>query len=90
MNKMQYWSYCKTIGKIERLCEENGVLLTKVNPAYTSQTCSNCGCVDKKSRNGENYICQHCGYEIDADLNASINISRMGVYNPHNPINKFH
>jgi IS605 OrfB family transposase len=90
MNKMQYWSYKQTIDKLERLCEENGVLLTKVNPAYTSQTCSNCGCVDKKSRNGESYICQHCGYEIDADLNASINISRMGVYNPHNPINKFH
>jgi putative transposase len=90
MNKMQYWSYYKTIGKLERLCEENGVLLTKVNPAYTSQTCSNCGCVDKNSRNGESYVCQHCRYKIDADLNASINISRMGVYNPHNPINKFH
>ena len=85
MNKMQYWSYRSVIDKLERLCEENGVLLTKVNPAYTSQTCSNCGCVDKKSRKGELYNCQHCGYVNDADINASINIARMGVYSPHSP-----
>ena len=85
MNKMQYWSYRSVIGKLERLCEENGVLLTKVNPAYTSQTCSHCGCVDKKSRQGEIYSCQHCGYVNDADINASINISRMGVYSLHSP-----
>jgi IS605 OrfB family transposase len=42
MNKVQRWSYPKTKRKLERLCEENGVLLTKVNPAYTSQKCSLC------------------------------------------------
>jgi len=85
MNKMQYWSYRLVTGKLERLCEENGVLLTKINPAYTSQTCSNCGCVDKKSRQGETYSCQHCGYVNDADINAAINIARMGVYSLHSP-----
>ena len=90
MNKLQRWSYTKTIGKLERLCEENGVLLTKVNPVYSSQTCSNCGCVDKKSRNGEVYKCQHCGYVNDADINAAINILRTGVYSPCSPINKLH
>ena len=85
MNKMQYWSYRSVISKLERLCEENGALLTKINPAYTSQTCSNCGCVDKKSRKGEIYSCQHCGYVNDADINASINIARMGVYSLHSP-----
>jgi IS605 OrfB family transposase len=85
MNKMQYWSYRSVIDKLERFCEENGILLTKVNPAYTSQTCSSCGCVDKKSRNGELYNCQHCGYVNDADINAAINISRMGVYSLHSP-----
>ena len=82
MNKVQRWSYPKTAIKLARLCEENGVSLIKVNPAYTSQTCSNCGTVDKLSRNGEEFSCQHCGYLIDADLNASINILRLGVYSP--------
>ena len=82
MNKVQRWSYPKTAIKLARLCEENGVSLLKVNPAYTSQTCSNCGTVDKASRNGEQFSCQHCGYLSDADLNASINILRLGVYSP--------
>ncbi|MFW6173827.1 MAG: zinc ribbon domain-containing protein [Elusimicrobiota bacterium] len=54
---MQYWSYRSAIGKLERLCEENGILLTKTNPTYTSQTCSSCGCVNKGSRKGELYQC---------------------------------
>ena len=89
MNKMQRWSYTQCIDKLERLCEENGILLTKVNPAYTSQCCSSCGHIDKLNRSGERFKCQCCGYENDADVNAAINISRMGVYNPHSPINKF-
>lgn len=79
MNKLQRWSYSKTTDKLERLCEENGVLLTKVGPAYTSQTCSQCGYVDKNARNGEVYHCQHCGLIIDADTNGAINILYRGV-----------
>lgn len=66
----------------------NGVHLIKVNPAYTSQTCSNCGTVDKNSRNGEKYLCQHCKYEIDADINAAINIYNRGVYSLSSSKNK--
>jgi putative transposase len=84
-NKLQRWVYPKVVSKLESLCEENGVLLTKVNPAYTSQTCSYCGYVNKENRKGEDFLCLQCGKSIDADYNASINISRMGVYNPHGP-----
>ena len=79
MNKLQRWSYTKTTDKLERLCEENGILLTRVGPAYTSQTCSNCGYVDKSARQGELYSCQHCGMIIDADTNGAINILHRGV-----------
>lgn len=88
MNKLQRWSYRKTTDKLERLCEENGILLTKVNPAYTSQTCSYCGYIDKNSRKGENFSCQYCGSNLDVDLNAAINLSHMGAYSPHIPKNK--
>ena len=78
MNKIQRWSYPKTVLKLERFGEENGVLLTKINPAYTSQTCSNCGVVDAKSRQGELFDCQHCKMTMDADSNAAMNILRIG------------
>lgn len=56
-----------------------GSLLYKVEPTYTSQICSSCGKASKESRNGEHYKCVHCGYEIDADWNAAINIHNRGL-----------
>ena len=82
-NKIQRWSYTKTIEKLERLCMEKGIELVKVSPRYTSQMCCSCGNINKDSRNGEYYKCISCGYEIDADINASINIHNRGVkYSP--------
>ena len=80
-NKLQYWSYRQVIDKLETLSESKGFTLIKVDPSYTSQTCSNCGAVIKANRNGEHYHCS-CGLEIDADTNAAINILRRGVYCP--------
>lgn len=79
-NKLQRWSYSQTISKLDRLCEENGVLLTKVHPAYTSQTCHQCKVVKKENRNGEIYSCS-CGLVTDADYNAAVNILHRGIYN---------
>ena len=59
---------------IEQKCEENCVYLHSVEPKYTSQTCPRCGNVDKGNRNGVLFRCVTCGYEANADLNASINI----------------
>ena len=81
-NKLQRWSYPKVLVKLHQLAEENGITFTKVNPAYTSQRCCNCGVICKSNRKGKAYKCA-CGNEMDADLNAAINISHMGVYSPH-------
>lgn len=81
-NKLQRWTYPKVLNKLSMRCEEEGILFTKINPAYTSQRCSKCGVTNKTNRKGESYKCT-CGLEIDADLNAAINISYMGVYSPH-------
>jgi IS605 OrfB family transposase len=82
-NRLSYWIYSYMISKLEMLCSENGVLLTKANPAYTSQTCSKCGSVHKESRKGELFHCTECGFETDADYNASVNLSHMGIYGSH-------
>ena len=81
VNKLQRWSYPKVLGKLHQLAEEAGILLTKVDPAYTSQKCCKCGVIEKSNRKGKKYQCA-CGNLMDADLNASINISHMGVYSP--------
>lgn len=53
-------------------------MLVKVEPQYTSQTCSVCGCINKLNRNGEHFKCINCGHESDADHNASKNILQRG------------
>lgn len=74
MNKFQRWTYSKFLGWLEDRCEVVGVQCRRVNPAYTSQTCSRCGAVDKYSRKGEKFGCTSCGHTADADMNASLNI----------------
>lgn len=80
--KVSKWTYRTVMAKLENLCAENGVHLYKVDPAFTSQTCSKCGAVDRDARDSEWYTCSYCGMEMDADLNAAINIHRLGVMYP--------
>lgn len=57
--------------------EHRGGHLIKVNPAYTSQTCSDCGTIDKASRESQaRFACVACGHEENADTNAAKNILR--------------
>jgi putative transposase len=55
-----------------------GRITIAVNPAYTSQECSNCGEVVKKSLSTRTHICK-CGCEMDRDRNAAINILNRGI-----------
>ena len=53
---------------------EAGVRLEFVNPRNTSQRCSNCNELVKKSLSIRTHKCPKCELSIDRDLNASINI----------------
>ena len=55
-----------------------GKITIAVNPAYTSQECSNCGAIVKKSLSIRTYICQ-CGFILDRDWNAAINILKIAL-----------
>ena len=70
---LSHWTNTAIRDKIEALCEENGVRLKHQSSVYRSQRCSNCGIVRKANRKGKIYSCKHCGLEIDADFNASLN-----------------
>ena len=90
----QAWTYTAILDRLKRRAEERNVSVVLVNPAFTSQTCSACGTVDKKSREGKDFKCRSCGFAIDADLNAARNIqhgrpsvSQRGAYGPSCPKN---
>ena len=58
--------------------------LIEVNPAYTSQTCSHCGHVEKENRKTQaRFQCVSCGFVSNADTNAAINIRRLGMAQLH-------
>ncbi len=58
---------------IEHFGEKFGRVTVAVNPAYTSQKCSNCGEIVKKSLSTRTHTCK-CGCNLDRDHNAAINI----------------
>ncbi|MEG3928398.1 transposase [Microcoleus sp. D3_18a_C4] len=56
-----------------------GVVTVAVPPHYTSQNCSNCGEIVKKSLSQRTHRCQHCGVVLLRDWNAAINILELGL-----------
>jgi len=56
-----------------------GVVTVAVPPHYTSANCSNCGEVVKKSLSQRTHQCSHCGFVLDRDWNAAINILELGL-----------
>ena len=61
-----------------KLAERGGVLV-RVDPAFTSQTCSACGTVDSRGRESQaSFVCPACGFRCNADWNAAVNIERRG------------
>lgn len=49
-----------------------------VNPRFTSQNCSNCGSLVKKSLSERTHVCK-CGCVLDRDENAAINILNLAL-----------
>jgi len=56
-----------------------GKITVAVPPHNTSQNCSHCGQKVKKSLSTRTHVCPHCGYTEDRDVNAAINILRIGI-----------
>jgi putative transposase len=65
--------------QLEYKCAARGGAVVPVNPAYTSQTCSRCGCVDAYNRRTQAlFACLACRYSENADINAAKNILAAG------------
>lgn len=69
--------YYQLQNMIEYKVQRAGIKVKYVDPAFTSQTCSKCGYVDKENRlEQEKFECRSCGFTINADHNAAINNDR--------------
>jgi putative transposase len=76
------WSFFQLRSFIAYKAERAGIPVIFVDPAYTSQTCNECGCVDKANRKSQSlFLCVQCGFSTAADTNASLNIRDRAIVN---------
>jgi len=80
---LKNWSYYDLQTKVKYKAESVGIKVIFINPKYTSKRCSHCGCIHEDNRNcKENqgkFECVVCGTKMNADVNASRNISLPNI-----------
>jgi IS605 OrfB family transposase len=74
--RMHAWPFASLKTKIAYKAEERGCTVVAVDPRHTSQACSRCGHTARNNRRSQSvFICRHCGYQLNADLNGARNIA---------------
>lgn len=63
---------------IKNAAEKAGVPIYRVDPKYTSKTCSTCQDINKDLKSEKQWICNKCGAIHDRDENAANNLVRLG------------
>lgn len=70
----------ETRRQLKYKCPWYGSLLVAVPAPYSSQECSECGCVDERNRPSRGvFRCVACGHEEDADVNAAKVVRKRGT-----------
>lgn len=69
---------------LEYKAKYNGVSIHRADRFYpSSKTCSHCGTIKSDLKLSQRfYFCDECGYTIDRDYNASINLAKLGGVPP--------
>jgi putative transposase len=73
------WIHSLNFAQLQRLIEYKAqtkrIKVVYVDARYTSQKCSRCGHISRKNRRDQaHFVCERCGFRLNADLNASRNI----------------
>lgn len=77
--RLSHWLYSLSGDLLSRAGEEQGFRLERKNPWKTSQFCPNCRKWDRRNRKGDLFLCVNCGYQDNADHNASKNLELLGL-----------
>ena len=73
------WSFYQLRQYITYKAEQVGIDVIGVPPQDTSRTCSVSLFCDKANRRSQShFLCLSCGFQANADYNASANIARSG------------
>jgi len=74
--KFQQWAFRALQEQVAYKAEGHGIVVETVEPSYTSQQCSKCGCTLEENRDGQRFACLDCSYSVNADYNAAKNVAR--------------
>lgn len=73
--RLHSWSFAQLSSFVVYKAQERGIRVERIDPRLTSQTCSRCGYQARNNRRSQSlFHCRSCGYQLNADLNASYNI----------------
>ena len=74
------WFFFKE--RLSQKCKEYSIELRIADKFFaSSKTCSFCGKKNKELKLSDRvFICPHCGYKVDRDINASINLCNTKKY----------
>jgi putative transposase len=87
-NLVRNWRLAKSISDagwatfrrwVEYYGRVHGVPVVAVPPQYTSQVCSGCGGLVRKSLSVRTHVCARCGLVLDRDHNAARNILAVAL-----------
>ena len=75
------WAFAQLGEFITYKAQQEGIEISVVDPAYTSQSCSTCGHTEKANRpKQDTFKCKSCGMSLHADHNAALNIAARGYH----------
>ena len=73
--ELNKWNFFQFEQFLKYKAMTKGIRVEYTPARYTSQKCSRCGTILKSNRKFQSlYICKHCSFSLNADLNASRNI----------------
>jgi len=76
-SRLHRWSWAQLQDFVSYKAQDAGLKIVFVNPAYTSQMCSECATIGVRRKH--QLLCKICGVQRHSDLNASRNIRRIAV-----------